>query len=562
MLELFSGILQGAAKESQDQLKRDYLKSQQDLIDIQAKTAKAALAKAEAKEKLIQGLGAAGQPIQTGVGAEGGLGMDVSYGSGLEELGYKDTAGQSLSGTIADYSKGGFGMGAGEQMPTDIQTQDQFLSDQQARTQAGQENRLTDMFKGLSAPEIMVLMDNDLSKAMEFQKSIKEGKLSDTIMGIIGKQLPDPRTENLGGIISKDSKGYPNIAGFGRDDLVFGEGGKVFPQPDVPISGQTDTWNSATALKDLAIGGSLMNPDFNIDAKTHTFTLKGGDPSVAFKPVQYEDGSAVPMPDGSEFVYTTAKNDPSQIVKIQKVKGSHREQQTHKIIPAGERRNLATIDVDGNIGDVNINATYGDIDNKDKQGAITFDINETDKRRIRELGVMANTANKIGDLSEKIYQNQANLSATALQKVFGNLENFVNKFDMTMGADAFNTVFGLQGAEKVTDAQLKKGIVDKRQYESLQKLLATFARGLSNESGALNEGDISRAQQWFATILGSVLPWAGDRPEEASALLNDMQSYIYSNIEQFLPLEARDRLKKPRVYNIRGRGGDANTATF
>jgi len=561
MLEHFvGGIFEGVAKEAEDKIKRDFVESQKTLMDLQVKAQKAALDKAEAKDKLIKTLGAAGQPIQTGVGAEGGFGADVSYGSGLEELGYKDKAGESLSGTIADYSKGGFGMGAGEQMPTDIQTQNQFLADQQARTQAGQKDRLLSQVQGLSLPEVIMLSDGNIKDAMNVMKSAKEGKLTDTIMDLISKQLPDPTTENLGGII--DSKGYETIRGSGRGDLAFGEGGAVFPQPDVPISGQTDAWNSATALKNLAIGGSLMNPDFNIDAKTHSFTVKGGDPSISLKPVQYEDGKAIPMPDGSEFIYTTATDNPSQIVKIQKVKGSHREQQTHKIIPAGERRNLATIDVDGNIGDVNINATYGDIDNKDKQGAITFDINETDKRRIRELGVMADTANKIGDLSEKIYQNQANLSATAMQKVFGNLENFVNKFDMTMGADAFNTVFGLQGAEKVTDAQLKKGIVDKRQYESLQKLLATFARGLSNETGALNEGDIGRAQQWFATISGSVLPWAGDRPEEASALLNDMQSYIYSNIAQFIPLEARGRLRKPRVYNIKGRGGDDNTATF
>ena len=112
MLEHFvGGIFEGVAQESKDKIKRDYLESQKTLLDIQTKAQQAALDKAAAKDKLIKSIGAAGQPIQTGVGAEGGLGMDVSYG-GQPELGYTDPTGQSLSGTIADYSKGGFGMGA------------------------------------------------------------------------------------------------------------------------------------------------------------------------------------------------------------------------------------------------------------------------------------------------------------------------------------------------------------------------------------------------------------------------------------------------------------------
>ena len=280
MLEHFiGGVLQGAAKESQEKIKRDYLKSQKTLMDLQVKAQKAALDKAEAKDALIKTLGAAGQPIQEGVGVEGGLGMDVSYGGQPEPKSYVDAGGESLSGRIVDYSKGGFGMGAGEQMPTDIQTQDQYLADQQARTVGGQRDRLLSQYKGLSLPEIITLNDGDISKAMDVMESIRKGELSNQMMqfmnqeqgmnlggdpsSLVGKQPPDPRTANLGGII--DSKGFPTIGGLGADqfDTVKGTGAVQPLETGEPNNAQPDVNNFINDFQNHEVGVYIPSPNFD-----------------------------------------------------------------------------------------------------------------------------------------------------------------------------------------------------------------------------------------------------------------------------------------------------------
>ena len=225
-----------------------------------------------------------------------------------------------------------------------------------------------------------------------------------------------------------------------------------------------------------------------------------------------------------------------------------------EFIPMTELDSITAIDTEGNIvQNLPLNMQRGDLDHENNHQMEFVQISKKNKDRLGDLNRLQKRLDTVGDLSEKVFGLSAKIDATLKQKIFSNIDGYLRlNFEQGFDAATFNRVMGTD----VTEQELSEFTLNKTLYDSLQKELGVLARTVSLESGALNEGDIGRAQSFLGKQKGQGI-WSfftGDAPEEANVLFNDLQGYVDNQIQGLIG-KTKTKYRKRTSRKITGIGG-------
>ena len=558
-MSLLAGLAEGFAEGGKQHLKNQYLKTQQELLDLQVKVQKKALEKAAKKEEMEKTVSGrmAGTPAipdpRALVGDEptdprtqglGGIVADPqsSVGNMIADL---EARGQALGTQPIDE----FGSPTVQEgmIPTPYEA---------AGLPAGGQAAVA----GKSLPEVMAELtvsemsdlDLDLKDALDIITK-REGQ--DLIKQFLPKEainkmnqgvqdaavdtqgvtpIPTPPPMTIDDIFKQDK----NEAPIGVLDSTF-QNLTAFEASQAP--------NFQKALNEVqdevntpsADSGFIPTPTINAD----------GDLCLKLTPKSQEIKWIDEKINGEDFkvaydMYGNRRTDKNPIPQSNTMT---------EYVPMSEYSNIVGLDENGDVvGNIPLNMKRGELKNNN-YGLEFASISKDNKSRLIDLQGLRKRLDTIGDLSENIFDKSASIASSIKQKIFTNVDAFLRlNFEEGFNPETFNRIHGTD----FTEAELDQLTVDRTVYASLQKDLSMLARTAGVQKGSLSDGDVGRAAAYLGKQKGQGLFgfFQGESPEEASALFNDLMNYIDDQSEHLLgKTNIEYKRRTPRTWT--GLGG-------
>ena len=528
-MSLLAGLAEGFAEGGKQHLKNQYLKTQQELLDLQVKVQKKALEKAAKKEEMEKTVSGrmAGTPAipdpRALVGDEptdprteglGGIIADLESGA-LPTTPFQDQAQFGGSHTVQEgmiptpYEAAGLPAGgqaavAGKSLP-------EVMAELTVSEMADLGLDLKDALDIITKREGQDLIKQFLPK--EAINKMNKGVQDAAVDTQVGTPIPTPPTMTIDDIFKQDAGEVPLMLDQSFQNLTAFEASQD-PNFQKALNEVQDEVNTPSADS-----GFIPTPTVNAD----------GDLSLKLTPKSQEIKWIDEKINGEDFkvaydMYGNRRTDKNPIPQSNTMT---------EYVPMSEYSNIVGLDENGDVvGNIPLNIKRGELKNNN-YGLEFASISKDNKSRLIDLQGLRKRLDTIGDLSENIFDKSASIASSIKQKIFTNVDAFLRlNFEEGFNPETFNRIHGTDFSE----AELDQLTVDRTVYASLQKDLSMLARTAGVQKGSLSDGDVGRAAAYLGKQKGQGLFgfFQGDSPEEASALFNDLMNYIDDQSEHLL----------------------------
>ena len=558
-MSLLAGLAEGFAEGGKQHLKNQYLKTQQELLDLQVKVQKKALEKAAKKEEMEKTVSGrmAGTPAIP----------DPRALVGDEPT---DPRTQGLGGIVADPQSSVGGMIA------DLEARGQALGTQpidEFGSPTVQEGMIPTPYEaaGLPAGGQAAVAGKSLPEVMA---ELNVSEMAD--LGLDLKDALDIITKREGQDLIKQflPKEAINKMNQGvQDAAVDTQGVTPIPTPppmtiddifkqdknEAPIGVLDSTFQNLTAFE------ASQDPNFQkaLNEVQDEVNTPSADSGFIPTPTVNADGdlSLKLTPKSQEIKWIDEKINGEDFKVAYDMYGNRRTDKNPipqsntmtEYVPMSEYSNIVGLDENGDVvGNIPLNMKRGELKNNN-YGLEFASISKDNKSRLIDLQGLRKRLDTIGDLSENIFDKSASIASSIKQKIFTNVDAFLRlNFEEGFNPETFNRIHGTD----FTEAELDQLTVDRTVYASLQKDLSMLARTAGVQKGSLSDGDVGRAAAYLGKQKGQGLFgfFQGDSPEEASALFNDLMNYIDDQSEHLLgKTNIEYKRRTPRTWT--GLGG-------